>query len=177
MLKRLQDTTKLSELDIEYAKYHEYFETEDGLVISLDKTTPKPQKHLYYADEDWNTGEYRTASDIAPTKDALKECFIADNMTNFHSFSEWLGKHQTSKLYISKKPQYRGDEKGARYIRALFPSDEWEISQMEREVTEQELADIRAYENELKAEFVKRLERYWNRYSDKVEIRTYWANR
>lgn len=177
MLKQLQDLTKLGERDKEFAKYHDYFETEDGLVISLDKKLPKPQRYLYYQDEDPATGEYRTDSDIAPTKDILKECFIEENMRNLHSFSEWLDKHPTAKLYISEESQYRGDENGARYIRTLFPNDEWEINQMEREVTEQELADIRAYEENQKAEFAKKLERYWNRYSDKVEIITYWADR
>ena len=176
MLKKLQDLSRLNESDIKYSEYHEYFETDDGLVIALDKGTPKPQRHLYYADEDWETGEYRTADDIAKTKEQLKQCFIEENIRRLHTFTDWLEKHPVIELYISKNPQYRGQTDGARYVRALYP-DDWEHSIMERKVTEEELAFIRDYEEKQKAEFIERLERYWKRYSDKVEIRTYWANR
>lgn len=177
MLKQLQDFNKIGEKDREYAKYHEYFETEDGLVIALDKGLPKPQRYLYYQDIDPSTGEYRTSSDIAPTKDILKELFVSENMRRLCIFYKLLERNPEMELYISKNSQYRSDKNGARYIRPLLPSDRLEISQMERKITEQELADIRAYEENRKAEFVKRLERYWNRYSDKVDIRTYWADR
>ena len=177
-MKKLTDYSKLNQKDISYKEYHEYFETDDGLIVALDKHKPGISKVLYYADEDWGTGEYRTASDIAPTKEDLKRCFIQDNLRKLHSYKRWLENHPTADLYITERVQYRGEESGARAIFAAFPDDlDDPRCKPLRKLTEEELKVVFAFEKEQEEQFIKRLERYWKRYADKVYISTYWANR
>lgn len=169
----LTDCSKLTGLDLKYKDYNHHFVTDDGFLISVRRDRPGISKILYYSDEDYSTGEYRTATDIAPNKEALKNCFMSENLRKIRSVTDWLDKHPCGKLFISKNGQYICDSE-VRAVATDFPGEEYKY---ERELTVDEIETIRKVVAEDKKAFEKRLERYWKRYSDKVYISTYWANR
>lgn len=169
----LTDYTKLEGLDFKYKEYHHHFETSDGLIVAIEKKKPRIDRVLWYADEDYSTGEYRTSDDIAPNKEALKECFLEENLRKYHSIFTDIENHPMKKLFISKSGRYIRDSK----VRAIVPDYESEAYKYERALTNEEIKVLReTCESDL-VDFKKRLDRYWKRYSDKVYISTYWANR
>lgn len=171
----LQDTTKLGARDIEYAKSNTYATTNDGFVVGIPVKKPRIQKDVWRADTDYETGEYVSPSDIAKDKEHLKDLWVEDNLREFQGLTKWLDEHPTSDLYLSKGPMYCKDS-NVRYFAVLRYGD-WEIDKMERKATEDEIEFIRNLEAEQMAAFKKRLETYWKRYSDKIGVRTYWADR
>ena len=172
-MKPLTDYTKLEGLDLKYKDYNHHFETSDGLIVAINHMKPRISRVLWYSDEDLTTGEYRTASDIAPNKEVLKNCFMNDNLRGFHSVFSDIERHPMKKLFISKNGQYIRDSE-VRYIVADY---EEESDKYERELTDEEVKVLKeTVDKDLEA-YKTRLERYWKRYSDKVCISTYWANR
>lgn len=174
-MQSLTDYSILEGLDLKYKDYNHHFITNDGFIVAFSKCKPRIDKVLWYADEDYSTGEYRAASDIAPDKEALENCFISENLRKFHSLTDWLDKHPCGKLFISKKGQYVKDSK-VRGIATDFDEPEAQFK-YERALTDEEVETIRKTVDEEKKAFEQRLERYWKRYSDKVYISTYWADR
>lgn len=150
-------------------KKYDYFNTSDGYVIELRPARAcKIQSTIYESDEDVN-GNYRTAKDIAPTEDALKQLFFNENMRLDGDYTpkEW------ENLYISE-PMFAGSNLRTIYHRLTQQIDWWH--DVERKLTWDEIEWLKKYYAEQKRLMLERLERYWKRYHDKIYIHTYWAN-
>ena len=172
-MQQLTDYSKLEGLDLKYKEYNHHFETSDGLIVAINHMKPRISRVLWYADEDYSTGKYRTSDDIAPNKEALKNCFIQDNLRSFHSVFSDMERHPMKKLYITKGGQYIRDSK----VRAIVADYDEEAYKYERELTPEEVKVLKeTVDKDLEA-YKTRLDRYWKRYSDKVHINTYWADR
>lgn len=170
-MRRLTDLSQLGKLDIEYQKYHEYYETDDGLIVAYDISKPGINSAIYRADE--VDGRYVSSSYYASTKDQLKLLFMRDNLRRFNDYAERLQQYPMEKLWITKRPNYYHDSV-VRAIRCDVPSP---VDEYERPLTKDELDFILEREKFWKAKFQKRLETYWKKYSDKVYVHTYWADR
>lgn len=160
---------KYGEKELTYLKKYDYFKTSDGYVIELRPARAyKIQSTIYESDED-ASGNYRTASDIAPTEDDLKRLFIEDNMR----LDEPTRPEEWQQLYISK-PMFMNSTLRTIYHRQTHQVDQWH--DVERKLTWAEVEWLRNYYAEQRKAMKERLERYWKRYRNKIYIHTYWAN-
>ncbi len=132
-----------------------YLELKDCFV-SFDHK-PSIDKTIYYNDE------YE-----APT--ITKEYFIEHNLR--HNF-KGLEVDFEKDLYLFANYEQAAEIK---YMREL---DRFETEGQEnlRKVTDEEKALIKAKLAEFKVNYLKRLNAYWKRFSDKVYASGYWANR
>lgn len=69
------------------------------------------------------------------------------------------------------------DDKTAGKLVSLAYKEESSTLPLIRKVTPEELKKINAAVSEVRADYAKRLENYFNRYSDKIHSCGYWANR
>lgn len=145
------------------------FRTSDGLLLRYRVPTPTIDRTIYMSDEDAE-GNYRTASDIAPTKADMERVFISHNMfMNCRLMTDYLDREP---LGISKEDEYT--DRPGRYIRTMYAGSD---SHIERALTDDEIATLKKIDDATRERYRKRLASYWKRYSDKVYISTYWANR
>lgn len=170
------DTQRWGEKEFKHYKNHrDFFMLEDGLVLMLPNAKGvKITSKIYEPDEDFSTGEYRTAKDIAPTKQELKRLFIEENMSNLTLPLSRCNDRPGCRLYISNPIRPNVD------TRQIFTRNSEQIERwhdVEREITKSEYYLLRDWEERQQKVMMQRLERYWKRYEDKIEIRTYWVNR
>lgn len=169
-----QMVERYGEKELKFYSKYDYFRTEDGLIVELTGARARGiTREIYFSDEDAQ-GNYRTGSDIAPTKEILKEIFFKENLDNLTEITKRQEERPYKKIYISK-PNWVNSE-----VRCFLLRDEADIDRrhdIERLATDEEIKWLKGYEDEQRKEMTERLEKYWKRYSNKVGIRTYWADR
>lgn len=158
-------------LDIKYYKSrYYYYITPDGYIVKLKKN--KPRRNLYIADE----GPFYESYAKGEVTD--RSIFFSHNLETLSDFDRdrldstaccRVKRTEDGTLSISTydmRPEYEYDEETGTYkeIPAKKP-------------TTRELAVYVAAWNAYEADQRARLEKYWKRYSDKVCVNTYWANR
>ena len=170
-MRRLTDLSKLGKLDIEYQRYHEFYETDDGFIVAYDIPKPGIGSAIYRPDE--IDGKLCPSTYWASDQKELKALFFSDNLRKIKSYSERLREYPMEKLWITKRPLYRHDS----VARAIRCDEESEFDEYERQLTKAELKVILEREKYWRERYQKRLETYWKKYSDKVYVHTYWADR
>ena len=158
-------------LDIKYYKSrYYYYITPDGYIVKLKKN--KPRRNLYIADE----GPFYESYAKGEVTD--RSIFFSHNLETLSDFDRdrldstaccRVKRTEDGTLSISTydmRPEYEYDEETGTYkeIPAKKP-------------TPRELAVYVAAWNAYEADQRARLEKYWKRYSDKVCVNTYWADR
>lgn len=158
-------------LDIKYYKSHYYYYiTPDGYIVKLDKK--KPRRNLYIADE----GPFYESYAKGEVTD--RSIFFSHNLETLSDFDRdrlestaccRVKRTKDGTLSISTydmRPEYEYDEETKTYkeVPAKKP-------------TPRELAVYVAAWDAYEADQRARLEKYWKRYSDKVCVNTYWADR
>lgn len=142
-----------SRTDPDYIEAHNWgkdeivLEYEDGKYAILNCPQEHISRDLWFRDDD-----------EMPEKS--EELFINYNLGDYSmEYNKYIVKNGDY-VYISDR--YFFDERGDEPIRPLR-DDEKEV--------------IEAALNERKAKFIKRLKTYWKKYSNKVYVRGYWADR
>lgn len=178
-MERIEDITTLTyvknrvEKDptwLKFLKKYDFFKLSDGKVLELSGArTVKINRDIYEPDTD-ASGNYRSPKDIAPNRETLRKLFIANNMDDL-AFVTKLAKVCNRKIYLSMNH----DDIYCVVLRDLLEPDRF--GDIERELTPEEYEALEKYEQEQEAIMLKRLESYWKRYGEKVNIRTYWEDR
>lgn len=137
-----------------------YVQIDAYYVQAVGQTKPSINKTLWYDDEQKDPG-------------ASKARFIAYNMRSAPDFIK-IDEHNP--VYI--QPGYCGRGLGGltnlyckRYFYDALPDD------IIRQLTPEEVKQINKAIAEVRADYNKRLEMYWKKYSDKVYSSGYWVNR
>lgn len=145
-------------------KNYDFYKTVDGYVIEIDK----PSK-LSLTNELWYDDEYD-----APEINFKN--FVEENSHNCNRHEYYLDKanRQYNKFYFVNN----GSLKNV----CVMIYDNWELNERPhpeilRELTEDEKQDILELYKIQKEGYIKRLERYWNRYKNNIRTHGYWANR
>lgn len=162
----------------------DYLTDEAGVVVMLDK--PSIEKVVYYDDEYPNP---------LPSEDDKRKAYwmelILDRFDIFPGFSAWL----------KARDEWRKDGHTIGTFLEL-PWLDWDTNRVpnshlkffkapadmqwadvlpkgwqRRTLTEDEIAQLEEIHENMKARYIKRLETYWRRYSDKIMSCGYWANR
>lgn len=168
-----QEVAERGANELKWWSRYDYFETSDGYRIMLTPTRAKSITTTIWESDEDEHGNYITGDDIAPTEDARKRLFFAENMRNLDDITAKAeNSHRT--LYISK-PTRTSDT-----LRTVYARGDNEVNDfhdVERPLTEPEIADLKKWEEEQRQLMAERLERYWKRYKNKVRVDTYWVNR
>ena len=141
-------------------KSYKYIEV-NGVIVEVGRSKPTIESTMYYNDET-----------EAPER----------NYANFASYNKNLHEPNTYELYGRS---HRGDGRlkivseddnvSGFGVSALTYGDMPDHNT--REVTEDELKEINAGIEEIRANYDKRLKSYYKRYEDKIRVSGYWANR
>lgn len=167
----IKKTEHLSErLDLKFFKSrYYYYITADGYIVKLDKS--KPKRNLYIADE----GPFYDSYAKGNVTD--RDIFFAKNMKTLDKYMRERLKtpvlcsiRRTMEGNLSIDPFGRTEYS---YDPATGKSEELPI----KRPTPRELAIYVAAWDAYEADQRARLEKYWSRYSDKVRVDTYWADR
>lgn len=165
---------RYGEKELKFYNQYDFFRTDDGLIIEMSGARSKSiTREIYFSDEDAH-GNYRTSSDIAPTKEILKGIFFKENLDDLDDLTGRMAERPQKKLYVSK-PTWNNSEVRTFVLRDDIDIDRWH--DVERLATEEETNWLKQYDEEQRKAMTERLEKYWKRYSNKVGIRTYWADR
>lgn len=168
--KVIAEYSERNNLDIEYQNKRYYFyATADGYIVKLDKD--KPKSRLYIADE-------------GPYYDSYRKGEITDRDIFFEQNMNILGDYSRQRLESPVNCNVRRTITGDlsidpfgkieySYDPATGKSEEIPV----KHPTTRELAIYVAARKAYEADQRERLEKYWKRYSDKVWVDTYWANR
>lgn len=168
--KVIAEYSERNNLDIEYQNKRYYFyATADGYIVKLDKN--KPKSRLYIADE-------------GPYYDSYRKGEITDRDIFFEQNMNILGDYSRQRLESPVNCNVRRTITGDlsidpfgkieySYDPATGKSEEIPV----KHPTTRELAIYVAARKAYEADQRERLEKYWKRYSDKVWVDTYWANR
>ena len=130
----------------------------DGWFVDVCRAKPTINSEMYYNDE------YDAPS-------TAKESFINYNKRNAPDTFDT----DRNKCYLRK--QYWG-QNGER-LAAIECCRTWDEPSTDvlRELTSAEMDTINAVITEVQADYMKRLETYYNRYANKISTHGYWANR
>lgn len=163
----------------------------DGIDVFWTKQGIK--KTFYYDDE--------RDSPLTENESQRHDFFIRENMTeaNNWDFDRWKAFSEGKKYDVEtsywrsfynrvRKPYLQIFERNnERYAEPVFWGDEMQIaieenahrncSPLFRELTEPEIEFLGACSERFLAEYKKRLETYWKKYSHLIEAIGYWANR
>ncbi len=168
--KVIAEYSERNNLDIEYQNKRYYFyATADGYIVKLDKN--KPKSRLYIADE-------------GPYYDSYRKGEITDRTIFFEQNMDILGDYSRQRLESPVNCNVRRTITGDlsidpfgkieySYDPATGKSEEIPV----KHPTPRELAVYVAARDAYEADQRARLEKYWKRYSDKVSVGTYWADR
>lgn len=167
------DIARYGEKELKYWGKYDFFELSDGLRVMLTPARGKAITTTIWESDEDTQGNYRTSDDIAPTEQARYNLFIAENMRNLTDITEHA-EHTNRTLYVSK-PTRTSDTLRTVIARHDYEIDNWHDT--ERPLTEQEIADLKKWEEEQRTALKQRLDRYWKRYKNKVRVDTYWVNR
>ena len=126
--------------------------------IDVGAKKPNIQKQFWFDDEQ-----------IIPKPN--KEYFIEYNMKYNAPQLLQLENNRNERLHLVSSYNYNKTDK----LKSVTYISWDEIIQLP--VTEELLIVINEAIAEVRTDFAKRLERYWNRYSDKVRFSGYWVNR
>lgn len=161
-----------------YENEHEYIELDNGAVIMWDK--PSILSTIYYDDE--------TADPLAKNK---KEVWMAENLNrNFTDYQlyRWIKEMQEWKANgfatgtIELEPYFTISENHNSFMQAYPVFYNGRASKEEDKkngspISEKECDELVKILDELKAQYIKRLETYYKKYEDKICSVGYWANR
>lgn len=167
------DVARYGEKELKYYSKNDFFELSDGLRIVLVPARNKTITTTIWESDEDEHGNYITADYYAPTEDAKKKLFFAENMRNLDNITE-KAKHSHRTLYVSK-PTRTSDTLRTIYARHEHEVNDWR--DVERPLTAEEIADLKKWEEGERQAMSERLERYWKRYKTKVRVDTYWVNR
>lgn len=140
-------------------KYHKYIEL-DGWFIACCQAKPTINSEMWYDDEQEDPGaghgrfigyNMKYAPDTLNT-DTWRKYYLMQSYSG-HGDAK-IGNYYTEREYGEKLPEY-----------------------VIREFTPEEVKQINAAIEEVRADYRKRLEMYWKKYSDKVYSSGYWVNR
>jgi len=139
----------------------------------------KSNKYIRIADKWLNIGDKKPSirkqfwfDDEKPIPEPTKELFIRQNLfLNGPEPYELTNRYHEPLVII---PNYWDDRTDFELCSLAYGND----SKGEQiEVTEEMLKKINKARDEIKQDFIKRLERYWKRYSKHVRTTGYWVNR
>lgn len=145
-------------------KNYDFYKTVDGNIIEIDK----PSK-LSLTNELWYDDEYE-----AP--EINFDNFVEENRHNCNRYDYYLEK--ANKTYNRFYFVNNGNLNNV----CIMVYNEWELSERPhpeiiRELLADEKQDILELYKRQKEGYIKRLERYWNRYRNNIRTHGYWANR
>ena len=127
----------------------------NNLFVGVCDAKPTIKKEIYYNDE------YE-----APKNN--KTNFLLAQENSFPKIFE-----NSNDLYLIN--QYTSNNKNN--LKTIVQFDEWEVKEGSIPVTDEMLEEINKVIEKARAKFSKRLESYYKRYSDKISVNGYWANR
>lgn len=137
-----------------------YIQLNDKFVVVCSKK-PKIDSDIWYDDE-------------TKSPSVTFESFVDNNTRNLPNYFQLenirFGNHRS--LFIA--PQYYADKTDGKLCGLRYEDDNFTDG---RKVSKEELEIINQAVSEVRADYEKRLKRYWKRYSDKVTTKGYWANR
>lgn len=162
----------------DFPKHYHVIDTGHGMV-EIDK--PSIENEIWYDDE--------TPNPFGDNNEHKKAAFKSRNMQNLYlseQFEEWLECKReyeeegvttgawVAEPYTTKK--YRSDGRLDFVFFVPRYTYKHQDDPTKTPLSEDEIAELKAISDEIKAQFEKRLETYYKRYSDKIFSRGYWAN-
>lgn len=157
--KVIEDYADQNGLDLkEQKRYYYFYATADGYIAKLSK--PKPKRNLYIADEAPFYNKYESG------EIDKKDIFLSNNLQTIRG-------HKQMALYTPEKGKTECDL----FVTICSNSDNTYIEMPNRQTSPREVAVYEAVHRLYISDQRARLEKYWNRYSDKVWVDTYWVNR
>jgi hypothetical protein len=134
----------------------------EGRFICLGGKKPEIQKTMWFDDE-------------RPIPKKTKEMFIHINESQSSPREYALEDNRQNPLIVI--PQYWNDKTDFRLCSLTYGAERLDLEIPHFRVTQELLEVINAKGKELQADYRKRLESYWKRYSDNVSFCGYWVNR
>lgn len=142
----------------EQKRYYDFYATPGGYLAMLSK--PEIKRYLYIADE----GPYYEKYQKGAVTD--KDVFLSNNMQS-------IRRHKQMLVYTPEKGKTECDL----FVTICSNSDNTYIEMPNRQTSPREVAVYEAVHRLYISDQRARLEKYWKRYSDKVWVDTYWADR
>lgn len=133
-----------------------------GMFVNVCDSKPSIHSDMWYDDETAGPEEN-------------KENFVSYNLRmGDPSYFEQSGYCYSDRVELCFMQNYSGQTDNKLVVPVYLPENSTKAI---RKVTPEELDQINKAIDEVKEDYRKRLDRYWNRYSDKVSARGYWRNR
>lgn len=141
-------------------KTYDFYKTEDGLVLEITKPSKLGMTTTIWYDDELPDDEVPSAS---------YENFILENQHNCNRYDCYKEQiERNNPLYFCKNNSFA-------YIDYEY---RWgDVRDIIREVTEDEKIELLEIFKNQKEEYLKRLDRYFKRYSKHIHARGYWVNR
>lgn len=147
------------------ASKNDYYKTNDGLVIEIEKSNKLSiEKEFWYDDET-----------DAPAINF--ENFLAHNNTVFAMYEHLCEKSKKEYEHFYFAQNYSGSNKVVNVQVFDDWAEEFRKQYNIREMTENEKEEYLLILKERNDQYLERLKKYFKRYGDKITTHGYWANR